>query len=146
MELEEAEALAQEVLDPPAYGGEADDEQKELDEALLAEFKRQVSAWVDLDVEIKRLQIAVRARREKQRVLSESIMDFMSEYSIDDLNTRYGTLRYKSGSHKKPLKPSLVRTKLEAAFSGDPETLEVVRQAFDERETVEVSSLRRLGV
>jgi len=148
VEMDEAEELAQEVLNPrtPAYGGEDAEEQKELDEALLAEFKRQVAAWVDLDVEIKRLQIAVRSRREKQGALSESIMDFMSEYEIDDLNTRYGTLRYKTGSHKKPVKPSVVRSKLESAFADSPDALAVVQRAFEERETVEVTSLRRLGV
>lgn len=115
-----------------------------LDNALLEEFKNQVKVWWELDTAIKRLQIAVRERKKAQSVMNAKILDFMKKYSVEDLNTKDGVLRYKTAYVKAPLSQKSIKDKLTEYFNRDPAALTILKKVFDEREKVEKVSLRRV--
>ena len=115
-----------------------------LDNALLEEFKNQVKVWWELDTAIKRLQIAVRERKKAQSVMKTKILDFMKKYSVEDLNTKEGVLRYKTAYVKAPLSQKNIKEKLTEYFNKDPAALTILKKVFEDRETVEKVSLRRV--
>ena len=110
----------------------------------LQEFKNQVKTWLDLDVVIKRLQIAIKERKKIQVVLNEKILKFMILHSIEDLNTKSGTIRYKSSKVKAPLSQKSIKMKLTETFDGNTKIIEKINKVFDDRETKEKQTLRKL--
>jgi hypothetical protein len=116
-----------------------------MNSSMLNEFKVQVKAWMELDIEIKRLQMAVKDRKKTQSKLNENILDFMTRYDIEDLNTKYGTLRYKTTTVKTPLSQKTIRKRLDDTFGGDERVSKVIDDIFVNRGHVEKHSLRRLA-
>jgi len=117
-----------------------------IDEAILEQFKSNVKQWMELDKDIKRLQAAIKVRKGRQHTLNEKILDFMNVHNIEDLNTKEGVLRYKCKTVTRSLPQKEVRTKLFEKFSNDPDTLESIKQVFEEKKQKEVSNLRRLKI
>lgn len=137
-----------ELLNHP-YDGVDDDTDEvvdTIDEAILEQFKSNVKQWMELDKEIKRLQGAIKVRKGRQHTLNEKILDFMNVHNIEDLNTKEGVLRYKCKTVVRSLPQKEVRTKLFEKFSNDPNTLESIKQVFEEKKQKEVSNLRRLKI
>lgn len=123
---------------------DADEVVEAIDEAILEQFKMNVKKWMDLDKEIKRLQAAVKVRKGLQQELNDKILDFMSVHNIEDLNTKEGILRYKSGVVTRQLPQKEVRKKLFEKFQSDPKTLDSIKQVFEERKKCELSKLKRI--
>jgi hypothetical protein len=112
----------------------------------LDEFKSQVRMWMDLDNEVKQLTQFVKEKKVLQKKLSESILHFMSQYNIEDLNTRDGKLRYKVSQVKPPVKKAVVKERLLEYFDDKTKGEQVAKQIFDNEgvEKVQKVSLRRL--
>jgi hypothetical protein len=119
-------------------------QQDGIDEALLEEFKNQVKAWCEIDTSIKRLQIAVRERKRAQEVLTNTILQFMQDNNIEDLNTKEGILRCKASYVKAPLSQKTIKTRLIEQLGSDAKALDTINKVFEDREKVEKVSLRRL--
>lgn len=139
-----------ELMNPQTHVGmgEGDDDTDEvvdtIDEAILEQFKTNVKQWMELDKEIKRLQAAIKVRKTRQRSLNEKILEFMNVHNIEDLNTKEGILRYKCKTVTRSLPHKEVRSKLFEKFSNDPNTLDAIKQVFEEKKLKEISNLRRL--
>jgi predicted nucleic acid-binding Zn-ribbon protein len=86
-------------------------------EAETADFKQQVSEWLKLDDQVRKLNIAIRERRTHQRALSSKVQDFMIKYRYDNLNTTQGVIKSNVRSVKQPLKMTEVRIKLDEIFN-----------------------------
>jgi uncharacterized protein (DUF1919 family) len=69
----------------------------------MAQFTRNVQAWLQLDAQVTEMSKSVRSRRRLQRQLSSIILDFMQKHNIEDLNTSEGTLRCKVRTGQAPL-------------------------------------------
>lgn len=111
----------------------------------LEEFKNQVRLWMELDGSIKQLQQLMRERRLYKGQLTEKILEFMTRYKIDDLNTQNGRLVCKTQYVKKPLTQSLIRQRVETALSNEiqmnPEKSLAVTSAVFNRDRQQKSSL-----
>jgi hypothetical protein len=142
---EETDHLVNGIMNDNAsqWGGSQSDG---LDTALLEDFKGKVKRWMELDTEVKRLQHAITERRRAQNILSEKIVGFMKQHNIEDLNTRDGILRYKTRVVKSSLTQKTIKERLAIAFNNDSKAMEAVQKVFEQRDSVEKPSLRRVNI
>lgn len=117
-----------------------------INEALLQEFKDNVKRWLELDNQLKRLAAAAKERRKKKNEINNKILEFMSKFNIEDLNTKEGIIRYKKSYVKEPLSQKTIKTKLEELFKDQPDIVERIDKIFTDRGKVEKLSLRRLKI
>lgn len=117
-----------------------------INEALLQEFKDNVKRWLELDNQLKRLAAAAKERRKKKNEINNKILEFMSKFNIEDLNTKEGIIRYKKSYVKEPLSQKTIKTKLEELFKDQPDIFERIDKIFTDRGKVEKLSLRRLKI
>ena len=115
-----------------------------MNELMLEEFKKNVQNWMTYDNQMKRLAAASKQLKQKKNELNEKILDFMSKYNIEDLNTKEGVIRYKKTYIKQPLTQKLIKEKLNDMFKDNETDLERINEIFNNREKVEKTSLRRL--
>ena len=91
----------------------------------MTKFKAQVTEWVKIDDQIKKLRIATRERIVHQKALGGKVQEFMKEFKYDNLNTGNGRIRNNVREIKAPLKVGDIKTKLydllekEAGFSAE---------------------------
>jgi hypothetical protein len=123
------------------YGGSPTAMVETPDDISLDEFKNQVKMWMQIDSEIKQINIHIKEKRKVQRMLTERILAFMSRYNIEDLNTKEGKLRYKTTYVQPNVKKTDVKKKLLEVAGED-----VVKAVFDTSTTpkIEKVTLRRL--
>ena len=69
----------------------------------LETFKNLVSEWFKYDDIIRKLIIALKERKNHQRVLNNKIEDFMFRYNYNDLNTQNGRLKATVRTSHKPI-------------------------------------------
>lgn len=109
----------------------------------LETFKQQVKMWMSLDVQIRRLQLAIRERKQYQTELNQSILAFMAAHKIDDLNTQEGILRYKQSNVRVPVSQAKVKDRLKQKLQERGLPTDVVDDAFN-TSFREKTSLRRI--
>ena len=117
-----------------------------MNEVLLDEFKKDVQDWMNIDNQMKRLEVALKERRTKKKDLNLKILDFMGRFNIEDLNTKEGIIRYKKTYVKEPLSQKIIKEKLLDIFKNDKENSERVEKIFTNREKIEKTSLRRINI
>jgi len=108
----------------------------------LEDFKNCVRMWLEVDINIKKLQALVKERGVLKRELGAKIVSFMSRFNIEDLNTREGKLRYKVTQVKTPLSQTQIKSKIETSYQVGMPVNELTSKVF-ERETKDKHSLRR---
>jgi len=117
------------------------------DNTSLEEFKHHVKMWMELDNQVKKMNMLVREKKTVQKALTEKILSFMSRYNIEDLNTKEGKLRYKVSYSKPQVKKVDMKDKILNYFEHDKELgSKVVEAVFmeEDKAKVEKVSLRRL--
>lgn len=117
------------------------------DNISMDDFKSFVRKWFELDNYIKKLQEVIKEKRSEKIQISEVIMRFMCKHNIEDLNTKEGRIRCKSTQVKAPVSKNVVKQRLSDIFAHDEERKqEVLQKIYDERETKEKVTLRRLKI
>ena len=109
----------------------------------LESFKNLVNDWFKYDDQIRKLQTAIKERKNYQRVLNGKIEKFMFDYKYNDLNTQHGRIKSKSREVKVPIKITDIKDKIiqYKDLSGE----ELLNQIFnDERPKVMKQSLSRI--
>lgn len=115
------------------------------DAVALENFKQQVRTWVELDSSIKKLQAALKERREYKKLLTQKVLDFMAKFNIEDLNTKEGRLRYNVVYVKPSLSQKVIKSKLLDFFANDVATGQNVTNAvFETSERLAKINLKRL--
>lgn len=120
------------------------------EDTALGSFRANVKTWMAIDNEIKRLEAALKEGKKAKKELTEKVMTFMSQYNVEDLNTRDGRLRYKVSSVMAPLSQKQIKERLvgflQAKFpDAQAERLEEeLHTAVFNRDRVEKVSLCRL--
>jgi DNA repair ATPase RecN len=113
----------------------------------LAEFKSQVSEWVKIDDQIKKLRVAIRERNVHQKALGAKIQQFMKQHKYDNLNTAQGKINHSVREVKTTLKIKDVKDKIyDIADQGgfDDTLVKRIHEIFDgERPTILKEGLRR---
>lgn len=103
-------------------------------------FKQQVSEWVKLDEQIKKLHVALRERKVHQRALGQKVQEFMIRYGYDNLNTQQGRIRSRVREVAQPVKVGEVKNKLKELGHDD-----LIEKLFNsERPKVQKQSLSRI--
>lgn len=109
----------------------------------LETFKNLVNDWFKYDDQIRKLSIAMKERKNYQRVLNSKIEEFMFNYKYNDLNTQHGRIKTNVKECKVPIKMNDIKTKIIKynELSGE----ELLKKIFEEeRETVVKRILKEL--
>jgi hypothetical protein len=82
-----------------------------------------IKEWVKLDNEIKALQLELKTRKEKQKKVSDVLMETMKKENIDgvDLNNGKEQLCYSRRTIKKPITKPVLLNILSKYYKGDSE-------------------------
>lgn len=106
-------------------------------------FKNLVNDWFKYDDQIRKLDIAIKERKNYQKALNTKIQDFMVKYQYNDLNTQHGRIKSNVKEVKVPIKVTEIRDKIMKYpnLSG-PELIEKLFN--DERPTVVKKNIRRI--
>jgi hypothetical protein len=109
----------------------------------LETFKNLVNDWFKYDDQIRKLKIAMKERKNYQRVLNNKIEDFMFNYKYNDLNTQHGRIKTNIKECKVPIKMNDIKTKIIQYnnLSGE----ELLKRIFEEdRETIVKKNIKRI--
>jgi hypothetical protein len=79
----------------------------------LDTFKNLVTEWFKYDDIIRKLIVALKERKNHQRVLNNKIQDFMFNYNYNDLNTQNGRLKASIKTSHKPINIKEIKEILE---------------------------------
>jgi hypothetical protein len=127
-----------------------DDEDEDLEEEIdipeeeFADFKDKVKEWLMIDDDILTLQKAIKDRKTKKVELTSFILDFMSNYKINDLNTNNGTIKYAKSMYTKPLNKTFLISKLGDFFKDLNKGEKVASFILNNRDKEEKCRLRRV--
>ena len=132
--MEEATSLVEDIIN---------EERIEPSKEELESFKNLVNDWFKYDDQIRKLQIAMKERKNYQRVLNSKIEQFMFNYKYNDLNTQHGRIKTNVKECKVPIKMNDIKTKIMQYnnLSGE----ELLKRIFEEdRETILKKNIRRV--
>jgi hypothetical protein len=118
-------------------------ERIEPTEDELETFKNLVNDWFKYDDQIRKLKIAMKERKNYQRVLNNKIEEFMFNYKYNDLNTQHGRIKTNVKECKVPIKMNDIKTKIiqYKELSGE----ELLKRIFDEdRQTFVKKNIKRI--
>jgi hypothetical protein len=119
------------------------EERSEPSAEELETFKNLVNDWFKYDDQIRKLKIAMKERKNYQRVLNNKIEEFMFNYKYNDLNTQHGRIKTNIKECKVPIKMNDIKTKIIQYnnLSGE----ELLKRIFEEdRETVVKKNIKRI--
>lgn len=114
-----------------------------LDTEVKEEFSNNVKSYLVLEEEITKLNIALRERKKKQKMLSEMIMRNMKTNDIQHINIKNGVLVYKQTETFKGLNKKTLLNGLTIYFKSDEnKALDAHKIIYDNREKVNKSTLK----
>lgn len=119
------------------------DEKPEPTSEELESFKNLVNDWFKYDDQIRKLNIAMKERKNYQRALNNKIQEFMLKYQYNDLNTQHGRIKANVKEVKLPIKIGDIRELIlkHPELSGQ----ELLNQIFSqERPTVIKKHIKRV--
>ena len=108
----------------------------------LEDFKSCVKLWMEIDNNIKKMQVMIKERNAVKREISSKILAFMARFNIEDLNTKEGKLRYKITTVKETLSQSKIKQKIEETYEPGINVNELTTRVF-ERNTTTKPTLKR---
>lgn len=132
--MEETTSLVEDIIN---------EERIEPSKEELESFKNLVNDWFKYDDQIRKLQIAMKERKNYQRVLNNKIEQFMFNYKYNDLNTQHGRIKTNVKECKVPIKMNDIKTKIMQYnnLSGE----ELLKRIFEEdRETIVKKNIKRI--
>lgn len=120
------------------------EQEKELKQETIIEFKTHVKSYLDLDDKIKKMNRSLK-KLKKQRLESyHDVINFMSEYNIEHCNTKKGVLRCTMRKTKKTPNKTDLEEKLGVFLNDKEKAQQAIDYIYNNREIVEKMSLRRL--
>ena len=119
---------------------------KDPNSITMDDFKQLVKKWFELDNYMKKVQQVIKDKRKEKLQISQIIMAFMCKYNIEDLNTKEGRIRCKSVQVKAPINKEFIKQQLIQYVKEETKRDEVIQKIYEERETVEKTTLRRLKI
>ena len=112
-------------------------------EEELETFKNLVNDWFKYDDQIRKLKIAIKERKNYQRVFNNKIEEFMFNFKYNDLNTQHGRIKTNVKECIVPIKMNDIKTKIikYKELSGE----ELLKRIFEEdRQTVVKKNIKRI--
>ena len=102
------------------------------------ELVNNIKEWIKIDTEINQLQTEIKQRKNKKKVLSESLMSVMKKNEIDCFDINGGSLIYKKNTVKKPINSKTLITALQTYYSTNPTQAEVITKYIMDNRIEEV--------
>lgn len=110
------------------------------------EFKDTVRLFVASDRQISQLSAQLKQLRADNVSRREAICKFMGDRDIEDLHTRDMRLKLKTAQVKPPLKKAELHERVATFLGGEDKAADFFEKVYNDRESVEKTSLRRLKV
>tara|TARA_B100000405_G_scaffold263171_1_gene199355 strand:- start:4847 stop:5359 length:513 start_codon:yes stop_codon:yes gene_type:complete len=124
---------------------------EESDDDDLERFKAVVKYYTKTDNEIREIRAKIKllnSECNKRKKIIESItptiMQFMSQNDIDELNSKDGVIRYRKSMIKTPLTQKNIKEKLYSEIASSEDIKAKLDKIFDDRDKIEKESLRRV--
>lgn len=106
----------------------------------LESFKNLVTDWFKFDDQIRKLEVALKERKNYQRALNAKIQDFMIKYEYSDLNTQHGRIKSNVREIKKNISIKDIKTQIK-----DKCGEEIFNEIFNtDREKIVKKSIKRV--
>lgn len=119
------------------------EEKHEPTEEELDTFKNLVNDWFKYDDQIRKLKIAMKERKNYQRVLNNKIEEFMFNFKYNDLNTQHGRIKTNVKECKVPIKMNDIKTMI--IKYNDLSGEELLKRIFEsDRQTVVKKNIKRI--
>ncbi len=114
-----------------------------LDPNEVQDFKKLVQEWVQLDDNIRKLETHIKDMKNKKKVLTPVILDFMSSRKITECNNEEGSLKCSKSLRTKPLNKVTIRAKMIDFFKNIEQGDKAAKFLLENREKEEVLTLKR---
>ena len=115
-------------------------EQPNTKEQLVNNIKE----WIKIDNEITQLKTEIKARNDKKKTLTESLVSVMKTNSIDCFDINGGALVYKKNKIKKPINGKTLLTALQNYYKNDNNLAEeITKHVMDNREEQIKETIKR---
>ena len=108
------------------------------------EFKEEVKLWLRLDDDIKKLNEAIKDRKNKKKEITPKLLDFMENHNINDLNTSDGNLKFQKSLRSKPLSKKYLLDRLGDFYKNMQKSEKIVNFIYNNREKTEISNIKRV--
>jgi hypothetical protein len=109
------------------------------------QFKKYVTAWLELDELVKKLQKALSEKRKLKQRVQEKITEYMGQNSVEDVKIHGVRLRHNVRNAPVPLKKDEIRQRALDRYGKDKGE-EILGALFERKDVVTKSSLRRIKV
>ena len=110
------------------------------------EFKENAKLWLKLDDDIKKLNDAIKERKNKKNEITPTLLDFMESHNINDLNTSDGNLKFHKSLRSKPLSKKYLLDRLGFYFKSEVKGEKIVNFIYNNREKTEISNIKRMNL
>jgi len=101
------------------------------------ELVTNIKEWIKMDTEISKLNIEVKERKQKKKLLTDELMQTMKNNKIDCFDINGGSIIYKQNKIKKPINAKNLNTILQTYYTntGTPDKAdELTKFILDNRE------------
>ena len=88
------------------------------------ELVNNITEWMKIDIEISKLQTEVKERRNKKKLLKDSLVSVMKKNEIDCFDINGGSLVYKKNKTKRPINGKTLMAVLQNYYSTEPGKVE----------------------
>lgn len=122
----------------------------EINQNELSEFKKRVAQWIELDNKIRQYDAVIKKLRATKEEHCDSILHFMENHEITDLNTPNGKLKYTVSYNRAPVTKTMIKTKVLRYFSemgmrdSEERTTEFLTELYKNREKKRNVQLKRI--
>ena len=108
------------------------------------ELVNNIKEWIKIDSDILKLQNEIKDRRNKKKLLTESLVTVMKKNEIDCFDINGGSLVYKKNKVKKPINAKTLVASLKNYFSENPtQAEEITKFVMDNREEQVKETIKR---
>jgi len=108
------------------------------------ELVNNIKEWIKIDGEVLKLQNEIKERKNKKKLLTESLVTVMKKNEIDCFDINGGSLIYKKNKTKKPINAKSLMSTLKTYFSTNPlQAEEVTKFVMDNREEQIKETIKR---
>ena len=97
-----------------------------------------IKEWMVNDKELKHLQIAIKERRDKKKLLTSVLVNEMNKSNVDEYKTQNGKLIKTSQKNKKPITKTYLAICIDKIFKTNPEEGKKVFQYIDENREINI--------
>ena len=102
------------------------------------ELVTNIKEWMKIETEITKLNSELKERRNKKKLLTDSLVNVMKKNDIDCFDINGGSLVYKKNKSKKPINAKTLMAVLQNYYSADPNKAEDVTKFIMENREEQV--------